>query len=84
MAPKLGLMHDSASSYHPSKPTEPVGISKTDEEAAALKATLPTVVALDANTCTVDEIVEQMKIAGGLIIRNAVAHDKLDLIESPC
>ena len=81
MAPRLGLSHDSASSFHTSKgsSTPP---PKTKKEAEAVKATLPKVVSLDAETCTVDEIVEAMKVTGGVIIRNAVSHDALDQIES--
>jgi len=78
---KLGLGHDSVSSFHASKRAS-IPPAKTKEEAAKVKATLPKVVALDANTCTVDEIVEIMKVAGGLIIRNAVPLEALDLIES--
>ncbi len=81
MAPKLGLGHDSVSSFHPSKGAS-LTPTRTKEEAENVKASLPKVVALDANTCTVDEIVEAMKVAGGLIIRNAVSHEALDLIES--
>lgn len=81
MAPRLGLGHDSPSSFHSTKnPSIPP--TKTKEEAEKVKATLPKVIALDANTCTVDEIVEVMKVAGGLIIRNAVSLEALDLIES--
>jgi len=83
MAPRLGLGHDSPSSFHRSKePSTPP--TKTKEEAEKVKATLPKVVSLDAKTCTVNEIVEAMKVAGGVIIRNAVPHDALDLIESEC
>ena len=86
MAPSatLGLVgYDSVSSFHPSKKTSiPIAPTKTKEEAEKVKKTLPKVVALDAKTATVDEIVEIMKVAGGLIIRNAVSHEALDLIES--
>jgi hypothetical protein len=81
MAPRLGLSHDSASSFHTSKgPSTPP--TNTKKEAEVVKATLPKVVSLDAETCTVDEIVEAMKVTGGVIIRNAVSHDALDQIES--
>ena len=81
MAPRLGLGHDSPSSLHASKGPS-LAPTKTKEEAEKIKKTLPKVIALDANTCTVDEIVEVMKVAGGLIIRNAVPLEALDLIES--
>jgi hypothetical protein len=81
MARKLGLAHDSASSYHPSK-GESIAPTRTAEEAAAMKAALPKVISLDAKTVTVDEVVEAMKVAGGLVIRNAVSHEALDQIES--
>lgn len=80
MAPQLGLGHTSPSSYHPSK-GESIPPTRTPAEAEAIKATLPKVISLDANTATVDEIVEAMKIAGGLVIRNAVSHEALDQIE---
>jgi hypothetical protein len=83
MAPsRLGLGHDSPSSFHVSKEMPSIAPTKIQEEAEKVKKTLPKVVALDANTCTVDEIVEVMKVAGGLIIRNAVPLEALDLIES--
>lgn len=56
--------------------------TRTAAEAEALKATLPKVISLDAKTATVDQIVEAMKVAGGLVIRNAVSYDALDKIES--
>jgi hypothetical protein len=81
MAPQLGLGHESASSLYPSEGNS-IASTKNQEEEDKIKANLPKVVALDANTCTVDEIVEIMKVAGGLIIRNAVSHEALDIIES--
>jgi hypothetical protein len=81
MAPQLGLGHTSASSYHPSK-GESIPATRTAAEAEALKATLPKVISLDAKTATIDQIVEAMKVAGGLVIRNAVSHEALDQIES--
>jgi hypothetical protein len=81
MAPQLGLGHTSASSYHPSK-GESVPPTRTAAEAEALKTALPKVISLDAKTATVDQIVATMKIAGGLVIRNAVSHEALDQIES--
>lgn len=81
MAPKLGLGHDSPSSFHTSKRASS-SPAKTKDEAEKIKATLPKVVSLDAKTCTVDEIVDALKVAGGLIIRNAVSHEALDQIES--
>jgi hypothetical protein len=81
MAPQLGLGHTSASSYHPLK-GESVPPMRTAAEAEALKAALPKVISLDAKTATVDQIVAAMKIAGGLVIRNAVSHEALDKIES--
>lgn len=76
----LGLGHDSPSSYHPSKaePTPPT----TPEETEKVKASLPKVVSLDAATATIEEIVEALKVAGGLVIRNAVSYEALDQIES--
>jgi len=74
MAPRRGLGHDSPSSFHASKGPS-IAPPETQEEAEKVKKTLPKVVALDAKTCTtstVDEVVEAMKVAGGLIIRNAV------------
>jgi hypothetical protein len=47
-----------------------------------VKAALPKVTSLDAKTATVEDIVEAMKVAGGVIIRNAVSHEALDQIES--
>ena len=83
MAPNFGLVgYDSVSSFHPSKKPSPTPPTKTKEEAEKVKATMPKVMSLDARTCTVDEIVEAMKVSGGVVIRNAVPHDKLDLIES--
>ncbi|PMD50301.1 uncharacterized protein K444DRAFT_637688 [Hyaloscypha bicolor E] len=81
MAPRLGLGHDSASSFHASKGYS-IPPTKTKEEIEMAKATLPKVLALDSKTCTVEEIVDAMKVTGGVIIRNAVSHDALDLIES--
>lgn len=81
MAPQLGLGHTSPSSYHPSK-GESIPATRTAAEAEALKAMLPKVISLDAQTATVDQIVEAMKVAGGLVIRNAVSHEALDKIES--
>jgi hypothetical protein len=81
MAPRLGLSHESASNFYASKGSS-VPPTKTKEEAEKVKATLPKVLALDAKTCTVDEVVNAMKMTGGVIIRNAVSHDALDLIES--
>ena len=81
MAPQLGLGHTSVSSYHPSK-GESIPPTRTAAEAEALKATLPKVISLDAKTATVDQIVAAMKIAGGLVIRNAVSNEALDQIES--
>jgi hypothetical protein len=81
MAPQLGLGHTSASSYHPSK-GESMPATRTAAEAEALKATLPKAISLDSNTATIDQIVEAMKVAGGLVIRNAVSHEALDQIES--
>jgi hypothetical protein len=81
MAPRLGLGHDSASSFHASKGYS-IPPTKTKEEIEMAKATLPKVLALDSKTCAVEEIVDAMKVTGGVIIRNAVSHDALDLIES--
>jgi len=81
MAPQLGLAHTSPSSYHPIK-GESIPPTRTAAETEALKATLPKVISLDAKTATVEEVVEAMKVAGGLVIRNAVSHEALDLIES--
>lgn len=81
MAPQLGLAHDSKSSFHSSKGSS-IPPTQTKGEAEKIKATLPKVLSLDAKKCSVDEIVEAMKVTGGVIIRNAVSHDALDLIES--
>ena len=81
MAPQLGLGHSSVSSYHPSK-GESVPVTRTAAEAKALKAALPKVLSMDAKTATIDQIVAAMKLAGGLVIRNAVSHEALDQIES--
>jgi hypothetical protein len=81
MAPRHGLGHDSTSSFHPSKGYS-IPPTKTKEEIEMARATLPKVLALDSKTCTVEEIVDAMKVTGGVIIRNAVSHDTLDLIES--
>lgn len=83
MVPQLGLGHDSHSCFHRSKEQSiPIPATESKEETERLKATLPRVLALDAKTCTVNEIVDAMKVADGVITRNAVGLDKFDLIES--
>jgi hypothetical protein len=62
MAPRLGHGHDGPSSSSTSK--SPAAPPTREKEAEKLRATLPEAVSLDARSCTVDEIVEAMKITG--------------------
>ena len=45
------------------------------------KEHLPLVQSL-LNTTSVEEIVDALKVSGGVVIRNAVSHEDLDVIES--
>ncbi|KXT06100.1 hypothetical protein AC578_1302 [Pseudocercospora eumusae] len=76
MAPGLGLAHTDPTSYHPSKQQ-----TNGTTNGRTSKANLPKVAILD-NTSSVDEVVEALKIAGGCVIKNAVAHEDLDTIQS--
>jgi hypothetical protein len=79
MTPKLGLAHDNVSSYHPTK-GQSIPPTKTAEEAEAIKARLPKGIFLDAKTAIVEQVVEAMKVAGALVIRNAGSHEALDFL----
>lgn len=73
----FGLGHDSPSSYHSSKIDGEIStsIGKTARESLPEVRILP-------NTCSVDEVVDALKVCGGVVIKNAVAHEDVDRIES--
>ncbi len=87
--PGLGLGHDSRSSYHESKTKVNGTINIHDTIVATgnggstqqLKDALPKVRSLP-NSASVDEVVDALKITGGVIIRDAVSHGDIDIIES--
>ena len=87
--PGLGLKHESHPSYYESKTEIPNTERLIDANGARgdgrLKQestnALPKVRALP-NTASVAEVVEALKITGGVIIRDAVSHEDIDIIES--
>ena len=87
--PGLNLGHESPSSYHESKlkSSDAKGLTGTNgtihESGSCLhaKESLPEVRSLPSSA-SVAEVVEALKITGGVIIRDAISHDDIDKIES--
>ncbi|KAK8257509.1 phytanoyl-dioxygenase family protein [Phyllosticta capitalensis] len=73
----LGLAHGAPTSYHPSKSN---GVTSNGHSNGINKESLPKVRVLP-NTASVEEVVDALKVAGGVVIKNAVAHEDLDVIE---
>ncbi|KAI9731230.1 MAG: hypothetical protein M1834_005423 [Cirrosporium novae-zelandiae] len=72
----LGLAHGSPTSYHPKEMT----INDAKSGGTEALEDLPQVRALP-NNVPVDEVVDALKVTGGVIIRNLVSHEHLDQIE---
>jgi ectoine hydroxylase-related dioxygenase (phytanoyl-CoA dioxygenase family) len=75
MPSALGLVHDSTITLEAK-----CGPKKLDGDANGLKRALLTKAL--PNTASIDEVVEQLKVNGGVIIKQAVALEDLDIIES--
>jgi hypothetical protein len=56
--------------------------TKANKEVKSSKSPLPEVKEFDATTVTVDELVDALKIAGGVIVRNLLTKEELDQIEA--
>ena len=86
--PGLGLAHHAPSSY---RNAEKVSNALKESNGNALhgkvdphstrKGNLPKVLSLPS-TADVDEVVNALMISGGVVIRNAVSHEDVDIIES--
>ncbi|EMF14361.1 uncharacterized protein SEPMUDRAFT_115639 [Sphaerulina musiva SO2202] len=81
MAPGLGLAHTDPTSYHESK-KKSLHQNGDDASATQRKSTKVPAVPVLQNDCEVEDVVKALKIAGGCIIKNAVAHEHLDQIET--
>ena len=86
--PGLGLAHHSPSSYYNRQKTlnpltERNGNTRNGciDPHSTRKEYLPRVQSLPS-TADVSEVVDALKISGGVVIRNAVSHEDIDVIES--
>lgn len=52
--------------------------TKANDELKSSKSPLPEAKEFDATAVTVDELVDVLKIAGGVIVRNILTEDELD------
>jgi hypothetical protein len=57
-------------------------MTKANKELKSSESPLPEVMKFDAATVTVEELVDALKIAGGVIVRNLLTKDELDQIEA--
>ena len=60
----------------------PVVTRAIDKEPKSSKSPLPIVKKFDATTVTVDELVDALTVAGGVIVRNLLTEEELDQIEA--
>jgi len=56
--------------------------TKTNKELKNSESPLPEVKEFDAATATVDELVEALKVAGGVVVRNMLIKAEIDQIEA--
>jgi hypothetical protein len=57
-------------------------MTEINQELKSSKSPLPEVREFDAATATVDELVEALKISGGVFIRNMLTKDEISQIEA--
>lgn len=63
-------------------PESPPLSPKAVKELKSSKSPLPEVKEFEATNATVDELVDALKVAGGVVIRNMLTKNELDQIES--
>jgi len=57
-------------------------VTKGNKELKSSNSPLPEVKEFDAATATVSELVDAMKVAGGVVIRNMLSKEEVNQIES--
>jgi hypothetical protein len=57
-------------------------MTQTNKELKSSKSSLPEVKEFDAATATVEELVDALKVAGGVVVRNMLTKAEIDQIET--